>query len=80
MPPPIPSHGTTDPEDPGQRIRAARKAQSLTQVDLAEIAGVGTRFVSELERGKGTIRLRLALKIARLVGLDLFAVPRGTSL
>ncbi|HEX5676522.1 MAG TPA: helix-turn-helix domain-containing protein [Alcanivorax sp.] len=66
-----------NPEALGRRIRAARKAQGLTQVDLAEIAGVGPRFLSELERGKDTVRLGLALKIARLVGLDLFAVPRG---
>ncbi|MFP1681962.1 helix-turn-helix transcriptional regulator [Alloalcanivorax sp. C16-1] len=61
----------------GARIRAARKAQGLTQVDLAEIAGVGPRFVSELERGKPTARLELTFRITRLLGLDLFAIPRG---
>ena len=70
-------YNVDSPEELGRHIRAARKAQGLTQVDLAEIAGVGPRFLSELERGKDTVRLGLALKIARLVGLDLFAVPRG---
>ena len=70
-------YNVDSPEELGRRIRAARKAQGLTQVDLAEIAGVGPRFLSELERGKDTVRLGLALKIARLVGLDLVAVPRG---
>lgn len=70
-------YNVDSPEELGRRIRAARKAQGLTQVDLAEIAGVGPRFLSELERGKDTVRLGLALKITRLVGLDLFAVPRG---
>ncbi|MEQ8259032.1 MAG: helix-turn-helix domain-containing protein [Alcanivorax sp.] len=70
-------YNVDSPEELGRRIHAARKAQGLTQVDLAEIAGVGPRFLSELERGKDTVRLGLALKIARLVGLDLFAVPRG---
>ena len=70
-------YNVDSPEELGRRIRAARKAQGLTQVDLAEIAGVGPRFLSELERGKDTVHLGLALKIARLVGLDLFAVPRG---
>lgn len=70
-------YNVDSPAELGRRIRAARKAQGLTQVDLAEIAGVGPRFLSELERGKDTVRLGLALKIARLVGLDLFAVPRG---
>ena len=63
-------YNVDSPEELGRRIRAARKAQGLTQVDLAEIAGVGPRFLSELERGKDTVRLGLALKIARLVGLD----------
>lgn len=65
-------------EDLGRQIRTARKAQGLTQAQLAEIAGVGTRFVSELERGKETARLGLALELARLVGLDLLARPRKT--
>jgi HTH-type transcriptional regulator / antitoxin HipB len=62
--------------DLGRQIRAARKAQGLTQAELAETAGVGARFVSELERGKDTARLGLALELARLVGIDLLAAPR----
>lgn len=64
------------PEDLGRQIRAARKAQGLTQTELAEAAGVGTRFVSELERGKSTARLGLALELAQLVGIDLLARSR----
>lgn len=67
------------PEDLGHQIRAARKAQGLTQAQLAETAGVGTRFVSELERGKETARLGLSLEIARLVGIDILARPRGAA-
>lgn len=70
-PPPIRSA-----QDFGSQIRAARKAQGLTQAELAAIAGVGTRFVSELERGKETARLGLALEIAQLAGVDLIARPR----
>lgn len=73
-----PAQPIRTPEDLGLQIRAARKAQGLTQAELADIAGVGTRFVSELERGKDTARLGLALDIARLAGVDLFAQPRGT--
>ena len=62
--------------DFGQQIRLARKAQGLTQAELAAIAGVGTRFVSELERGKESAQLGLALELARLVGVDLTARPR----
>lgn len=72
-----PAQAIRTPADLGLQIRAARKAQGLTQSELADIAGVGTRFVSELERGKDTARLGLALDIARLAGVDLFAQPRG---
>jgi predicted transcriptional regulator len=37
----------------------ARKALGLTQADLALAAGVGLRFVVELEAGKPTVRLGL---------------------
>ena len=64
------------PLDLGRQIRLARKAQGLTQAELAEVAGVGVRFVSELERGKSSAQLGLALELARLAGVDLFAQPR----
>ncbi|MDA3935009.1 MAG: helix-turn-helix domain-containing protein [Gammaproteobacteria bacterium] len=65
------------PADLGLQIRAARKLQGLTQTELAELAGVGTRFVSELERGKRTAQLGLALELARMVGVDILAQPRN---
>ncbi len=41
----------------GLFIRERRLASHLTQRQLGELAGVGTRFVSELERGKTTLRI-----------------------
>lgn len=41
----------------GEFVRRRRKAAKLTQLALGELAGVGTRFISDLERGKQTIRL-----------------------
>ncbi|MGM0578307.1 MAG: helix-turn-helix domain-containing protein [Myxococcota bacterium] len=43
--------------DIGAFVREQRRAHGLTQRHLAELAGVGTRFLSELERGKSTVRL-----------------------
>lgn len=43
------------------------------KIELAELAGVGTRFVSELERGKRTAQLGLALELERMVGVDILA-------
>ena len=36
----------------GQMVRQRRLANNLTQRQLGELAGVGLRLVSELERGK----------------------------
>ena len=38
-------------------VKEARKKFGLTQVDLADKAGVGLRFVRELEQGKQTLRM-----------------------
>ena len=58
-------------EDLGRAIREARKKHGLTQARLAVLAGVGTRFLSELERGKSTTQIGKALKIASLLGLEM---------
>ncbi len=41
----------------GGFVRARRKANRLSQQELAELAGVGLRFLKELERGKATVRM-----------------------
>ena len=38
-------------------VKERRKAVKLTQPELAEKAGVGLRFLRELEQGKETLRL-----------------------
>lgn len=55
----------------GQLIRQARKAQGLTQVDLAGVAGTGERFIVELERGKATCSLGKAIHVCQVLGLRL---------
>ena len=40
-----------------QYVKEMRKKYKLTRVDLSEKAGVGLRFVRELEQGKTTLRL-----------------------
>ena len=62
----------------GAFIRSRRKANRLTQRELAALAGVGTRFISELERGKSSVRLSVVNKV--LVGfgkmLGIIDAPR----
>ncbi|TCV76188.1 y4mF family transcriptional regulator [Neorhizobium sp. R1-B] len=63
----------------GQLIRAERKRQQLTQEQLAGVAGVGVRFVRELESGKESCRVGLALTILRTLGLTVSITSRGAS-
>lgn len=59
------------PEDLGSVIRRRRKKAKLTQKKTADLAGVGVRFLSELERGKPTAQIGKTLKVAQLLGLEL---------
>jgi HTH-type transcriptional regulator/antitoxin HipB len=56
------------PEFLGAAIRAARKSLSLTQPQLALAAGVGVRFIVELEAGKPTVRLSHVLSVINALG------------
>lgn len=52
----------------GQVLRAARKQLSLTQSQLALAAGVGVRFIVDLEAGKPTLRLETVLRVIDALG------------
>ena len=65
-----------DSKSLGSLVRQERKAQGLTQDELAGLTGVGVRFVRELEAGKETCQLGLALQVARALGLILTARGR----
>jgi y4mF family transcriptional regulator len=62
----------TSPADLGTALRGARKARGLRLEDVALAAGVGIRFVSELERGKPTARLAETLRVASSLGVHLY--------
>ncbi|MEB2318076.1 MAG: helix-turn-helix domain-containing protein [Pseudomonadota bacterium] len=53
----------------GTLVRCTRKAQGLTQEQLAAVAGVGPRFVRELEAGKGSCQMGRALLVLGVLGL-----------
>jgi y4mF family transcriptional regulator len=48
----------------------------LTQPQLAAAAGVGLRFLVELERGKPTVRLDRMLAVLDALGLEIQIAPR----
>ncbi len=52
----------------GATLRAARKQLGLTQPDLALAAGVGVRFIVDLEGGKPTVRLEQVLRVIDALG------------
>lgn len=60
----------------GKALRRGRKEQGLTQQEFAEACRVGARFVSELERGKETAELGLALKVLNMAGFEVVIRPR----
>ena len=58
----------SDPETLGKALCAARKTLHLTQSQLSLAAGVGVRFVVELEAGKPTVRLERTLRVIAALG------------
>lgn len=58
-----------------QTVKELRKRHGLTQVQAAEYAGVGLRFVRELETGKKTLRMDKVNSLLYLFGLELGPVP-----
>jgi len=52
-------------------VKQRRKQLGMTQVDLAERAGVGLRFVRDLEQGKQTLRLDKINQVLALFGHEL---------
>ena len=53
----------------GVLVRNKRKQDKLTQIELAELTGVGVRFLSELENGKPTVQLDKVLLVLSSLGL-----------
>ena len=49
-------------------VKRMRRETGLTQVDLSEKAGVGLRFVRELEQGKESLRLDKVNQVLSLFG------------
>ena len=52
----------------GNQLRAARKQLGLTQSQLALAAGVGIRFIVDLEAGKPTVRLETVMRVIEALG------------
>jgi y4mF family transcriptional regulator len=58
-------------------IKEKRKLAKLTQPEMAGKAGVGLRFIREMEQGKGTLRMDKVNQVLRLFGYELGPVEMG---
>ncbi len=57
-------------------VKEKRKSLGLTQIVLAEKAGVGLRFVRDLEQGKSTLRLDKVNQVLDLFGSEVRVIRK----
>ena len=60
----------------GEQISTERRRMKLTQLELAELAGLSLRPIYLLETGKGDIRLGSLLKILHVLGMQVNLVQK----
>jgi len=63
------------PEAVGQAVRQARLGAHLTQAQLARAAGVGRRFIVDVEAGHPRAELAKVLAVLEAVGIHAMALP-----
>lgn len=63
------------PAEIGHIVRTARKAAGLRQDELAGAAGVGLRFIVDLEAGKPTVQIGKALQVLQALGCSVDITP-----
>ena len=64
-----------NPQAVGEIVRATRKACRMRQDELAGAAGVGLRFIVELEAGKPTVQLGKVLQVLSTLGCSIDITP-----
>ena len=60
----------------GQVLRRKRRLMNITQAYLAALVNTGTRFISDLENGKPTARLGMALMVADALNIEFEPVDK----
>ena len=55
----------------GKQIKERRKTLGITQQDLSELAGISPNTLYKIERGQANPSLRVLIKIAEVLGMEL---------
>lgn len=56
-------------------VKSMRKSLGLSREELAQKAGVGLRFLRELEQGKETLKMDKVNQVLKLFGMQLGVTP-----
>lgn len=56
-------------------IKEKRKKLKLSQYELADKAGVGLRFIRDMEQGKTSLRMDKVNQVLKLFGHELGPIP-----
>lgn len=59
-----------------QFLKEKRKLLKLTQQDVADKAGVGIRFIRDLEQGKKTLQMNKVNQVLQLFGCVLAPISK----
>jgi y4mF family transcriptional regulator len=69
--------GNMDSKTLGLMVHRERNAQKLRQAELAAAAGVGIRFIVDVETGRPTLQLEKALHVMVTLGCNVTIAPSG---
>lgn len=58
-------------EDIGKIIQMRRKSRKIIQQDLAEIAGISTRTLRDIEKGIANPELETLMRICKVLGMEI---------
>ncbi len=61
----------SEPKELATIVKMHRKAAKLTQLQLAELAGVGKTVVFDIEKGKETVKLQTLRKILIVLNIEM---------
>lgn len=59
-------------------LKSRRKTLAISQLDLAEMAGVGLATVKDIERKKGNPSMSTVLRILEVLGIEIIFQVRKT--